>query len=102
MLKILYPHLAEDESCCSASSARRARLAMMRHESIIQVIDMGRHEDVAYIAMEYVEGMDLKKWFEAHGTPPMEMAILMLRDLCRGLEHAHGHHIVHRDISPPT
>ena len=50
--------------------------------------------------MEFVEGMDLKKWLEAHGTPPLEMAVLMLRDLCRGLEHAHANHIIHRDIKP--
>jgi serine/threonine-protein kinase len=100
VLKILYPHLAEDEKLLQRFEREARAAAMMRHENIIQVIDMGRHEDVAYIAMEYVEGMDLKKWFEAHGTPPMEMAILMLRDLCRGLEHAHGHHIVHRDIKP--
>jgi hypothetical protein len=50
--------------------------------------------------MEFVEGMDLKKWLEVHGTPPIEMALLMLRDTCRGLEHAHGHRIIHRDIKP--
>jgi hypothetical protein len=73
---------------------------MMRHENIIQVIDMGRHEDVAFIAMEFVEGMDLQKWLQAHGTPPLEMALLMIRDVCRGLEHAHGNRIIHRDVKP--
>jgi tRNA A-37 threonylcarbamoyl transferase component Bud32 len=100
VLKVLYPHLAEDEKLVARFEREARAAAMMRHENIIQVIDMGRHEDVVYIAMEYVEGMDLKKWLDAHGTPPLEMAILMLRDLCRGLEHAHGHHIVHRDIKP--
>ena len=100
VLKILYPHLAEDEKLVQRFEREAHAAAMMRHENIIQVIDCGRHDDVAYIAMEFVEGMDLKKWFEAHGTPPIEMALLMLRDLCRGLEHAHGHRIIHRDIKP--
>ena len=100
VLKILYPHLAEDEKLVQRFEREARAAAMMRHENIIQVIDCGRQDDVAYICMEYVEGMDLKQWLEAHGTPPIEMALLMLRDLCRGLEHAHGHRIIHRDIKP--
>ena len=100
VLKILYPHLAEDEKLVQRFEREARAAAMMRHENIIQVIDCGRQDDVAYICMEYVEGMDLKQWLEAHGTPPIEMAQLMLRDLCRGLEHAHGHRIIHRDIKP--
>jgi len=100
VLKILYPHLAEDEKLVQRFEREARAAAMMRHPNIIQVIDMGRHEDVAYIAMEFVEGMDLQKWLQAHGTPPIEMALLMLRDVCRGLEHAHGNRIVHRDVKP--
>jgi serine/threonine-protein kinase len=100
VLKILYPHLAEDEKLVQRFEREARAAAMMRHENIIQVIDCGRQDDVAYICMEFVEGKDLKQWLEAHGTPPIEMALLMLRDLCRGLEHAHGHRIIHRDIKP--
>jgi len=100
VLKILYPHLAEDEKLVQRFEREARAAAMMRHENIIQVIDCGRYEDVAYIAMEFVEGLDLRKWIDAHGAPPIEMAMLMLRDLCRGLEHAHTHRIVHRDIKP--
>jgi serine/threonine protein kinase len=100
VLKILYPHLAEDEKLLQRFEREARAAAMMRHENIIQVIDCGRHDDVAYICMEFVEGMDLQKWISAHGTPPIEMALLMMRDICRGLEHAHGHRIIHRDIKP--
>ncbi len=100
VLKILYPHLAEDEKLVQRFEREARAAAMMRHENIVQVIDCGRHDDVAYIAMEYVEGNDLKHWLDHHGAPPMEIALLLLRDLCRGLEHAHGHRIIHRDIKP--
>ena len=63
VLKILYPHLAEDEKLVQRFEREARAAAMMRHENIIQVIDCGRHDDVAYIAMEFVEGMDLKKLF---------------------------------------
>jgi len=100
VLKVLYPHLAEDEKLVQRFEREARAAAMLRHENIVQVIDCGRYEDVSYIAMEFVDGMDLKKWMEAHGPPPIEMALLMLRDLCAGLEHAHQHRIVHRDIKP--
>jgi serine/threonine protein kinase len=100
VLKILYPHLAEDEKLVARFEREARAAALMRHENIVQVIDCGRHEDVAYIAMEYVDGLDLRKWLDAHGPPPLEMGLLILRDVCRGLEHAHAHRIVHRDIKP--
>ncbi|HTO92198.1 MAG TPA: serine/threonine-protein kinase [Candidatus Sulfotelmatobacter sp.] len=100
VLKVLYPHLAEDEKLVQRFEREARAAAMLRHENIVQVIDCGRYEDVSYIAMEFVDGMDLKKWMEAHGPPPIEMALLLLRDLCAGLEHAHQHRIVHRDIKP--
>ncbi|MEO5617724.1 MAG: serine/threonine-protein kinase [Candidatus Eisenbacteria bacterium] len=100
VLKVLYPHLAEDEKLVQRFEREARAAAMLRHEHIVQVIDCGRFEEVSYIAMEFVEGMDLKKWIDAHGTPPMEAALVLLRDLCAGLEHAHQHRIVHRDIKP--
>jgi len=100
VLKIIYPHLAEDEKLVARFEREARAAAMMRHENIVQVIDCGVYADQPYIAMEFVEGLDLKRWMEQHGAPPLEMALLMLRDICRGLEHAHGHRIVHRDIKP--
>ena len=66
----------------------------------MQIIDCGRIDDVAFICMEFVEGLDLQKWLKSHGAPPVEIALLMIRDLCRGLEHAHSRRITHRDIKP--
>jgi tRNA A-37 threonylcarbamoyl transferase component Bud32 len=100
VLKVLYPHLAEDEKLVARFEREARAAATLRHPNIVQVIDCGRHEDVAYIAMEFIEGLDLKKWIEQHGAPPIEIALLMLRELCSGLEHAHQNRIVHRDIKP--
>jgi len=100
VLKILFPHLAEDEKLVQRFEREARAAAMLRHENIVQVIDCGRYDDVSYIAMEFVEGLDLKKWIEKHGTPPVEIGLLLMRDLCAGLEHAHQNRIVHRDIKP--
>ncbi len=51
VLKVLYPHLAEDEKLVQRFEREARAAAMMRHENIIQVIDCGRYDDVAYICM---------------------------------------------------
>ncbi len=100
VLKILYPHLAEDEKLVTRFEREARAAAHLRHENVVQVIDCGRFDDLSYIAMEFVEGLNLKQWIETYGSPPIEMGLLMLRDICRGIEHAHQHRVVHRDIKP--
>ena len=100
VLKILFPHLAEDANLVARFEREARAAARLHHENIIQIIDCGRHEDVSYIAMEFVDGKDLKQWLEATGALPLEMAVLILREMFRGLEHAHQNGIVHRDIKP--
>jgi len=99
-LKILFPHLAEDEKLVARFQLEARSAAQMRHENVCQVYDFGRHGEQFYIAMEYVEGLNLREWIDTKGTPPLEIALLMLRDICRGLEHAHRRNIIHRDIKP--
>lgn len=100
VLKILHPHLSDDEHLLIRFEREARAAANLRHENIVQVIDCGREESTSYIAMEFVEGMDLKRFMDAYGPPPLEMAVLILRDVCRGLEHAHQRHIIHRDVKP--
>ena len=99
-LKILFPHLAEDEKLVARFQLEAKSAAQLRHENICQVYDFGRSGEQFYIAMEYVEGKNLREWIDQHGTPPLEIALLVLRDICRGLEHAHRRNIIHRDIKP--
>ena len=65
--------------------ARHAR-PELHHENIVQIIDCGRIDDVAFICMEFVEGLDLQKGRVScrNGAPPGRDALLMIRDLCRG------------------
>ncbi len=100
VLKIMHPHLAENESLVTRFMREARAAAALKHPNIVQVIDCGQKGAKFYIAMEFVEGRDLSQILEAHGTPPLEVAILLLRDICRGLEHAHERGFVHRDIKP--
>jgi serine/threonine-protein kinase len=100
VLKILHAHLAEDESLVARFDGEAKKAAYLRHENIVQIFDSGRIGGVAFIAMELVEGMDLRHLMDQSRPIPEEIVVLLLRDVAAGLEHAHGRCLVHRDIKP--
>jgi len=50
--------------------------------------------------MEYVEGHDLKHWLDPQGPLPVRWVCECIRQATLGLQHAHEHGLVHRDINP--
>jgi serine/threonine-protein kinase len=87
-------------------------VADLVHENIVQVYQLGRTGRSYYIAMEYVDGVNLEAYLDRHvelgRELPIELGAFIASRLCRGLEHAHNKlgrdgeplHIVHRDVSP--
>lgn len=86
----------------------------LNHTNCVQVFDLGIADGTYFIVMEYINGTDMKKVLEQlarDGTMmPVEQAVYMAIEICKGLSHAHNKldlegqplHIVHRDISPPN
>ncbi len=74
-------------------------IASLSHPHIITVHDIGTVEDMVWIAMEYVDGGDLKTRIEERRMPPEE-ALDLVAKVARALGYAHQHGIVHRDIKP--
>jgi serine/threonine protein kinase len=111
-LKRMLPHLADDAEFIH-SFVREAKLAsLLVHPNIAQIYDFGRVGSVYYIAMEHVDGFDVRKmlrYSNRHKDPlPLSVVLSILCELCDALEHAHtfvDEHgtpqgIVHRDVSP--
>jgi len=111
-LKRMLPHLAEDADFIN-SFVREAKLAsLLVHPNIAQIYDFGRVGAIYYIAMEHVDGFDVRKmlrYSNRHKEPlPLNVVMSILCELCDALEYAHtfvdehGHPqgIVHRDVSP--
>ncbi len=81
----------------------------LNHANLVQVFDAGRVGDDYYLAMELIEGKDLRavwnRCAQLHRRIPVDFAMFSIRELCRGLEYVHdamGLDLVHRDISPPN
>ena len=99
-VKLLDERLAADETF-RARFAREARVAAgLSHPNIVTVFDVGETDGRPFIVMEYVEGRTLDERLRRDGPlPPDEVRRIGLQ-VCDGLEHAHTHGLIHRDLKP--
>jgi Tol biopolymer transport system component len=98
-LKILPESFAADRDRVTRFEREARTLASLNHPNIAHVYDAGQQNDVAYLAMELVEGEDLSAHI-ARGAMPLSDALPIARQIAEGLEAAHEQGIVHRDLKP--
>lgn len=81
---------------------REAQVAgRLNHPNVVAVYEYGEDPDgVAFIAMEFVEGRDLKDYFDSQIDFPVAEVVRIMGELLDALAHAHAHGIVHRDVKP--
>ena len=72
----------------------------LNHRNIVTIHDLGESGDVAYIAMELMEGRELQVVMDGVHRMPTEKALNIAIQVARGLHFAHQNGIVHRDIKP--
>ena len=74
--------------------------AKVRHDNVVQVMDAGEHNGVAYLVMELVDGFSLGRIVEEHGPLLPEMVARLGAQIALGLAAIHAKGIIHRDIKP--
>ena len=83
------------------SFAGKARAAGgLNHPNIVTIYDIGKSERVAYMAMELLEGEELRSILSSHEPLPTSEALDIGAQVAEGLSYAHERQIVHRDIKP--
>jgi eukaryotic-like serine/threonine-protein kinase len=75
-------------------------MARLNHPNVVQFCDADQVGETYYCAMEYIEGTDLGKVVTLSGPQPVPQACDYIRQAALGLQHAHEHSLVHRDIKP--
>jgi WD40 repeat protein len=74
--------------------------AQLHHPNIVTAYDAEQSENLHYLVMEYVEGTDLAQLVEERGPLPVQEVCEYIRQAALGLQHAHEHGMIHRDIKP--
>lgn len=101
-VKTLNPNLPEDVlTDVRDRFLREAKSAgRLSHPNLITIYDVGVEGGVAFIAMELLEGKSLQQVLRAQGRLDVATAADVAAQIAEGLDHAHRHAIVHRDVKP--
>lgn len=97
-LKIL-PNYFSDEIRLSRFRKEARAASALNHPNIITIHEVGQHEDVRFIATEFIEGVTLRELL-SQGTLSTTDALEISEQVCAALSAAHSAGIVHRDIKP--
>jgi eukaryotic-like serine/threonine-protein kinase len=99
-LKFLRPDLAANQVALGRFRTEAESVAKINHPNIVQVFTVGQHDSMQFMALEYVEGMNLRDYLTKKGTPDLQRALLIMRQVAAALQRASETGIVHRDIKP--
>ncbi|MDP9228769.1 MAG: protein kinase, partial [Actinomycetota bacterium] len=99
-VKILAEHLSDDERFVARFRREALAVAKLVHPNIVQVYDTGDDGGQYYIVMEYVKGKSGAQLLQAQGSLDPETGVEIGIQACAGLDYAHRHGIIHRDVKP--
>jgi len=80
---------------------REARASLkIKGEHVVRILDVGTENDIPYLVMEHLDGIDLSTLIADQGPLSVSEAVLYILQACEALAEAHSHGIVHRDLKP--
>ena len=74
-------------------------LANVSHSNIAKVYDAGIYNGAVYIVMEFVDGVNLRDYLSSRSLS-FDQKLMLLRDICLAVDHAHQHQVIHGDLKP--
>ncbi len=108
VIKTVLPHLADSEYLSRFRDEAKV-VVKLSHGNLIPVFDAGQVGGELFLAMDFVEGRDLRAVWNRCAKKqvafPIDVAVYIVKELCRGLAYAHTFRdlkLVHRDVSPPN
>lgn len=99
-VKVLKSDYRNDESFIKKFVSEAQAAAGLMHPNVVNVYDVGQDRGLYYMVMELVEGITLKEYIEKKERLSAKEAISISIQMISGIQAAHNHHIIHRDIKP--
>jgi tRNA A-37 threonylcarbamoyl transferase component Bud32 len=99
-IKVLHERFSNDTEYIERFRREAMAIARLSHPNIVTVIDRGEWEDHQFIVFEYIEGETVKELVQREGSLSVRNALVLVREIARGLACAHEHGVVHRDVKP--
>jgi serine/threonine-protein kinase len=99
-IKVLPKKRVADSSYLARFQLEAKAIASLNHPNIVLAYDIDNEDDVHYIVMEYVDGLDLQALVKRDGPLDPSTAAEILSQAARGLAHAHEMGVIHRDVKP--
>ena len=99
-IKVLKSDYRTDEVFIKKFLSEAQAAAGLMHPNVVNVYDVGQDRGLYYMVMELVEGITLKDYIEKKGRLSPKETVSISIQMVTGLQAAHNHHIVHRDIKP--
>ncbi len=99
-IKVLPKSRVRDATYLARFQLEAKAIASLNHRNIVLAYDIDNEDDVHYIVMEYVDGIDLQLLVKRDGVLDCSTVADMVAQAARGLEHAHSKGVIHRDVKP--
>jgi serine/threonine protein kinase len=99
-IKLLRPDFAQHDTSRKRFDAEAKAIAQLTHPNIVQVYFIGEEAGLKFMALEYVEGMNLKEYLQKKGPPELPIALAIMRQIAAALMKASELGFMHRDIKP--
>src|SRR5947209_18487041 len=99
-LKILRADVASSPTSLQRFKAEAEAVARATHANIVQVYEFGESAGQHYMALEYVEGRNLREYLTRKGPPDVPLALAIMHQVAAALQRASELGIIHRDIKP--
>ncbi|AYW46266.1 Stk1 family PASTA domain-containing Ser/Thr kinase [Tetragenococcus koreensis] len=99
-IKVLRYDFQNDQDAIRRFQREALAATELVHPNIVSVYDVGEEDGMQYLVMEYVKGMDLKRYIQIHYPMDYSVIINIMQQILSAVALAHEHRIIHRDLKP--
>lgn len=99
-VKMLRPELSANKNSLQRFEDEAKAVAKLNHPNIVQIYTINEQDGNHYMALEYVEGRNLRDYLNRKGSPELPVCLNLMRQIASALQRAHESGFIHRDVKP--